>query len=182
MTSIVEQEYIVMDIIVGDVEEAKSTQTSDVELRIKEWIDSEKQSPGSSEEEVTSKIKEIDIEDEENQPIMTTKKKNRVLVSHNKKPFVFYLNLAKRCINQYNEVEVTAVGMAIPTVIKIAEVLKKNGIATERDIVISTVTSQEIGNRKFKPRLEIVMVKGQEHNKSSDSTEEKKGANEKVAC
>ncbi|KAF3778353.1 Uncharacterized protein EJ110_NYTH43658 [Nymphaea thermarum] len=41
-----------------------------------------------------------------------TQKKNRIQVSNTKKPLFFYVNLAKRYMQQYNEVELSALGMA----------------------------------------------------------------------
>ncbi|CAK9163411.1 unnamed protein product [Ilex paraguariensis] len=38
-------------------------------------------------------------------------KKNRIQVSNTKKPLFFYVNLAKRYIQQHNEVELSALGM-----------------------------------------------------------------------
>jgi hypothetical protein len=42
-----------------------------------------------------------------------THKKNRIQVSNTKKPLFFYVNLAKRYIQQHNEVELSALGMGI---------------------------------------------------------------------
>ncbi|KAL0691760.1 hypothetical protein Bca4012_091439 [Brassica carinata] len=61
-----------------------------------------------------------------------THKKNRIQVSNTKKPLFFYVNLAKRYIQQHNEVELSALGMAITTVVTISEILKNNGLATEK--------------------------------------------------
>ncbi|XVF62954.1 hypothetical protein PTKIN_Ptkin09bG0050400 [Pterospermum kingtungense] len=94
-----------------------------------------------------------------------TKKKNyKVQVSNNKKPFVFYLNLAKRYINEYNEVELCGLGMAIPTVVTIAEILKRNGVAIQKGIMTSTVlTAQEDrkGRRIEKANIQITLGKAE---------------------
>ena len=66
-------------------------------------------------------------------------KKNRIQVSNTKKPLFFYVNLAKRYMQQHNEVELSALGMAIATVVTIAEILKNNGLAVEKKIMTSTV-------------------------------------------
>ncbi|KAG2239340.1 hypothetical protein Bca52824_091850 [Brassica carinata] len=68
-----------------------------------------------------------------------THKKNRIQVSNTKKPLFFYVNLAKRYIQQHNEVELSALGMAITTVVTISEILKNNGLATEKKVLTSTV-------------------------------------------
>ncbi|CAI0444377.1 unnamed protein product [Linum tenue] len=57
--------------------------------------------------------------------------RNRIQVSNTKKPLFFYVNLAKRYMQQFNEVELSALGMAIATVVTVAEILKNNGFAVE---------------------------------------------------
>ncbi|KAG8649757.1 hypothetical protein MANES_08G136600v8 [Manihot esculenta] len=42
-------------------------------------------------------------------------KKNRIQVSNTKKPLFFYVNLAKRYIQQHDEVELSALGMEVLT-------------------------------------------------------------------
>ncbi|TQE09992.1 hypothetical protein C1H46_004414 [Malus baccata] len=50
-------------------------------------------------------------------------KKNRIQVSNTKKPLLFYVNLAKRYMQQYNEVELSALGMAISRTTQMADTL-----------------------------------------------------------
>ncbi|GLU08110.1 hypothetical protein SLE2022_250350 [Rubroshorea leprosula] len=98
------------------------------------------------------------------------RKKNRVQVSNNKKPFVFYLNIAKKYLKLYNDVELSALGMAIPTVVTIAEILKRNGQATEKRITISTIISpkeNEMGRQIEKAKIEIVLEKVEKFDKTS---------------
>uniref|UniRef100_M8AJV0 DNA/RNA-binding protein Alba-like domain-containing protein n=1 Tax=Aegilops tauschii TaxID=37682 RepID=M8AJV0_AEGTA len=64
---------------------------------------------------------------------------NRIQVSNTKKPLFFYVNLAKRYMQQHGEVELSAPGMAIATVVTVAEILKNNGFAFETRITTSTV-------------------------------------------
>ncbi|VAH02971.1 unnamed protein product [Triticum turgidum subsp. durum] len=64
---------------------------------------------------------------------------NRIQVSNTKKPLFFYVNLAKRYMQQHGEVELSALGMAIATVVTVAEILKNNGFAFETRIRTSTV-------------------------------------------
>ncbi|KAK9100760.1 hypothetical protein Scep_024190 [Stephania cephalantha] len=75
--------------------------------------------------------------------INETNKRNRIQVSNTKKPLFFYVNLAKRYMQQHNEVELSALGMAIATVVTIAEILKNNGLAVERKIMTSTVDMKD---------------------------------------
>ncbi|PIN26602.1 hypothetical protein CDL12_00632 [Handroanthus impetiginosus] len=66
-------------------------------------------------------------------------KKNRIQVSNTKKPLFFYVNLAKRYLQQHKEVELSALGMAITTVVTISEILKNNGFVNEKSIVTSSI-------------------------------------------
>ncbi|KAK9175294.1 hypothetical protein WN944_027300 [Citrus x changshan-huyou] len=90
-------------------------------------------------------------------------KKNRIQVSNTKKPLFFYVNLAKRYIQQHNEVELSALGMAITTVVTIAEILKNNGLATEKKVLTSTVGMKDENKGRFiqKAKIEIVLGKSE---------------------
>ncbi|XP_038710658.1 uncharacterized protein At2g34160-like [Tripterygium wilfordii] len=88
-------------------------------------------------------------------------KKNRIQVSNTKKPLFFYVNLAKRYMQQYNEVELSALGMAIATVVTVAEILKNNGLAVEKKIMTSTVDIKDESRMRpvQKAKIEIVLGK-----------------------
>ncbi|RVW54036.1 Uncharacterized protein CK203_080411 [Vitis vinifera] len=59
----------------------------------------------------------------------------------------YFLSL-QRFMQQYNDVELSALGMAIATVVTIAEILKNNGLAVEKRITTSTVDIRdEFGGR-----------------------------------
>ncbi|GMN25565.1 hypothetical protein TIFTF001_000978 [Ficus carica] len=90
-------------------------------------------------------------------------KKNRIQVSNTKKPLFFYVNLAKRYIQQHNEVELSALGMAITTVVTIAEILKNNGLATEKKVSTSTIDMKDENKGRLvqKAKIEIVLGKSE---------------------
>ncbi|XP_052188867.1 uncharacterized protein LOC127799153 [Diospyros lotus] len=102
-------------------------------------------------------------------------KKNKIQVSNTKKPLFFYLNLAKRCIKKHNDVVLSALGMAIPTVVTIAEILKANGVAMEKQVLTSTVgiKDEAKGRMVQKPKIEIVLERtqnGVEKNQNGEKT------------
>ncbi|CAH9111711.1 unnamed protein product [Cuscuta epithymum] len=102
------------------------------------------------------------------QPATTeSQKKNRIQVSNTKKPLFFYVNLAKRYIQQHNEVELSALGMAITTVVTVAEILKNNGFATEKKVLTSTVGMKDEAKGRMvqKARIEIVLEKTEKFDK-----------------
>ncbi|KAK7337919.1 hypothetical protein VNO77_18511 [Canavalia gladiata] len=90
-------------------------------------------------------------------------KKNRIQVSNTKKPLFFYVNLAKRYIQQHNEVVLSALGMAITTVVTIAEILKNNGLATEKKVLTSSVGMKDENKGRLvqKAKIEIVLGKSE---------------------
>ncbi|CAI9780415.1 unnamed protein product [Fraxinus pennsylvanica] len=105
-------------------------------------------------EEITDLVNNININGD-------SYKKNRIQVSNTKKPLFFYVGLAKRYMQQYNEVELSALGMAISTVVSVAEILKNNGFAVEKKIMTSTVEIKDEmrGRIITKAKLEIVLGK-----------------------
>ncbi|KAA8535083.1 hypothetical protein F0562_030086 [Nyssa sinensis] len=104
-------------------------------------------------EEITEGVNNVNISD--------PYKKNRIQVSNTKKPLFFYVNLAKRYMQQHNEVELSALGMAIATVVTVAEILKNNGLAIEKKIMTSTVDMKDDlrGRPIQKAKIEILMGK-----------------------
>lgn len=99
--------------------------------------------------------------------IVDSSKKNRIQVSNTKKPLFFYVNLAKRYMQQYNEVELSALGMAIATLVTVAEILKNNGLAVEKKIVTSTVDIKDDsrGRPVQKAKIEILLGKTENFDK-----------------
>ncbi|KAK4481196.1 hypothetical protein RD792_012078 [Penstemon davidsonii] len=105
-------------------------------------------------EEITDGVSNMNIAQD-------TQKKNRIQVSNTKKPLFFYVNLAKRYMQQHEEVELSALGMAISTVVSVAEILKNNGFAVEKKITTSTVEirDESRGRPISKAKIEIVLGK-----------------------
>ncbi|KAH9615067.1 hypothetical protein KSS87_000590 [Heliosperma pusillum] len=115
-------------------------------------------------EQVTEGISNIVIRDSSNHNNNNNNnnKKNRIQVSNTKQPLFFYVNLAKRYMQQYNDVELSALGMAISTSVTIAEILKNNGFAVEKKITTSTIDMNESGGRPVqKAKIEILLGKSE---------------------
>lgn len=110
--------------------------------------------PSVAMEQNTEEVKNLTI-------VADSHKKNKIQVSNTKKPLFFYVNLAKRYMQQHNEVELSALGMAIATVVTIAEILKNNGLAVEKKIMTSTVDMKDEsrGRPIQKAKIEIVLGK-----------------------
>jgi len=109
-------------------------------------------------EEITERVGNIDLND--------IHKKNRIQVSNTKKPLFFYVNLAKRYMQQHEEVELSALGMAIATVVTVAEILKNNGLAIEKKISTSTIDMRDEsrGRPIQKAKVEIILGKSEQFN------------------
>jgi len=69
--------------------------------------------------------------------------------------------LVQRYMQLHNEVELSALGMAIATVVTVAEILKNNGLAVEKKIMTSTVdVKDETRSRPIqKAKIEILLGK-----------------------
>ncbi|KAK8597956.1 hypothetical protein V6N13_095349 [Hibiscus sabdariffa] len=121
-------------------------------------------------EGITEGVNNLNITDSS----ASNNKKNRIQVSNTKKPLFFYVNLAKRYMQQYNEVELSALGMAIATVVTIAEILKNNGLAVEKKITTSTVDMrEEYGGRPIqKAKIEIVLGKSEKFDELMEAAAE----------
>ncbi|KAK9813118.1 hypothetical protein WJX72_009338 [[Myrmecia] bisecta] len=61
----------------------------------------------------------------------------RIQVSNTKKPVFFYVNLAKRFLQEHGEVQLSALGLAIPTMVTVAEILKHGQLAVEKKLFTS---------------------------------------------
>ncbi|CAN6326841.1 unnamed protein product [Urochloa humidicola] len=86
---------------------------------------------------------------------------NRIQVSSSKKPLFFYVNLAKKYMQEHGDVELSGLGLAVSAVVTIAEILKNNGLAVEKKIRTSTVEiGDEMRSRPIqKAKIEIVLGK-----------------------
>ncbi|XP_057776432.1 uncharacterized protein At2g34160-like [Salvia miltiorrhiza] len=91
-------------------------------------------------------------------------RKNRIQVSNSKKSLFFYVNLSKRYLQQYNDVELSGLGMAISTVVSIAEILKNNGFAIEKKIRTLTVDMRDDPEARPFPKAKIEILLGKSEN------------------
>ncbi|KAF5802854.1 putative DNA/RNA-binding protein Alba [Helianthus annuus] len=128
-------------------------------------------------EEITEAVQNINITGDNH-------KKNRIQVSNTKKPLFFYVNLAKRYMQQHDEVELSALGMgmyiwycAIATVVTIAEILKNNGFAVEKKIMTSTVDMKDEsrGRPIQKAKIEILLGKTDKFDELMAAAAEERG-------
>ncbi|XP_058105507.1 uncharacterized protein At2g34160-like [Magnolia sinica] len=103
---------------------------------------------------------EVAVADATNNLVIGSEKKNRIQVSNTKKPLFFYVNLAKRYMQQHDEVELSAMGMAITTAVTIAEILKKKGLAIEKRILMSTVDMKDESKGRLIPKAKIEVLLG----------------------
>ncbi|KAK6140707.1 hypothetical protein DH2020_025559 [Rehmannia glutinosa] len=94
-------------------------------------------------------------------------KKNIIQVSNSKKSLFFYVNLSKRYLQQYDEVELSGLGMAINTVVTIAEILKDSGFAVEKKIRTLTIDMRDDPGARPLPKAKIEVSLG----KSADFDE-----------
>ncbi|XP_031108172.1 uncharacterized protein At2g34160-like [Ipomoea triloba] len=111
-------------------------------------------------EAITEGVNDLKIASNNSEP----QKKNRIQVSNTKKSLFFYVNLSKRYMQQYNEVELSALGMAISTVVTVAEILKNNGFAVEKKIRTLSVYMKDHPESRPVPKAKIEIVLGKTDN------------------
>ncbi|XP_061354380.1 uncharacterized protein At2g34160-like [Gastrolobium bilobum] len=124
-----------------------------------------------------SKNAKINGEEEKEKKII------RIQVSKTKKPLFFYLNLAKKYIKQDNDVELCALGMAIPTVVIISEILKSSGWEIKKNMITSTIGAKEDkeGRGIPKAKLEILLGKVRKMDQSTVAATCEKSADNKAS-
>ncbi|CAM0949860.1 unnamed protein product [Alopecurus aequalis] len=125
---------------------------------------------------------EVEVEAEIEGEAGASTKKNRIQVSTNKKPLYFYVNLAKRYMQNYDEVELSALGMAIGTVVTVSEILKNNGLATEKKILTSTIGTKDESKGRLvrKAKIEILLCKSENFNSIMSSKKSPKSADDEI--
>ena len=124
-------------------------------------------------EEISDAIANVSLND-------NNQKKNRIQVSNTKQPLFFYVNLAKRYLKNHEEVELSGLGMAIATVVTVAEILKNNGLAVEKRILTSTVDMKdETRSRPIqKAKIEIILRKSHNFEELMDAAAEERDHDE----
>ncbi|KAF8388187.1 hypothetical protein HHK36_026853 [Tetracentron sinense] len=72
-------------------------------------------------------------------------------------------NRIQKYLQQHNEVELSALGLAITTVVTIAEILKNNGLVIQKNVSTSTVGMKDEtkGRLVRKAKIEIVLGKSE---------------------
>ncbi|GMH38569.1 hypothetical protein BSKO_06453 [Bryopsis sp. KO-2023] len=88
----------------------------------------------------------------------------RIQVSLDKKPLYFYVNLAKKLMQQHGEVKLSALGFAMSNMVSVAEILKKEKLVLEKQLMTSIDMLTDRGRPRAvrKPKMEIVLVKSAE--------------------
>ncbi|XP_035836884.1 uncharacterized protein At2g34160-like isoform X4 [Helianthus annuus] len=73
------------------------------------------------------------------------------------------MEVTEEYIKRYNNVKLSALGMAIPIVVLISEILKEDGLVTQKLIAVSTIqtndkfTSRHIQKAKAEKMTEVVL-------------------------
>ncbi|KAH7387128.1 hypothetical protein KP509_16G006900 [Ceratopteris richardii] len=93
-------------------------------------------------------------------PAQTTqkKKKNKIQVSSIKRPLFFYVNLAKRYLQQHEEVEMSGIGMAVTTLVTVAQILKNHQLAFEKSIATSIVDQWDDAKGRMVQKAKVIIV------------------------
>lgn len=84
--------------------------------------------------------------------------RNRIQVSREKRPLNFFIGLAKKFLVNEEEVELSGLGLAVTTVVTVAEILKSSGYVDIVRIETSLVDMREEG-RSTLPKAKIQIWK-----------------------
>ncbi|CAL8462082.1 g1613 [Coccomyxa elongata] len=82
----------------------------------------------------------------------------RILVSSTRKP-ISYINLAKRFLQEHGEVHLSALGIALASLVTVAEILKDRGLAVEKRLCTSLESLSDDYRTRQKPKMDVVLVK-----------------------
>lgn len=85
-------------------------------------------------------------------------KPSRLLISSSRKP-VSYVNLAKRCLLEHDEVQLSALGVAISSMVTLAEILKNKGLAVEKKVTTSLEEISSNCRTRHKPKMSVTLIK-----------------------
>jgi DNA-binding protein len=85
---------------------------------------------------------------------------NKVLVSSSRKPTV-YIGVCQKILGEYGEVRLSGLGVAMSSLVTVAEILKSRGLVTEKNIITSLeeLDSDDGSGKRKKPKLEIILEK-----------------------
>eukprot|EP01023_Acetabularia_acetabulum_P025911 TRINITY_DN246_c0_g1_i1.p4 TRINITY_DN246_c0_g1~~TRINITY_DN246_c0_g1_i1.p4 ORF type:complete len:139 (-),score=35.42 TRINITY_DN246_c0_g1_i1:434-850(-) len=89
---------------------------------------------------------------------------SRIQVSNTKKPLYFYVNLSKRLLQEHGEVQLSGLGLAVQSVVNVAEILKGMDLVEMKKITTSLETLTDDGKTRItpKPKLQVLLFKSAE--------------------
>lgn len=85
----------------------------------------------------------------------------RILVSSTRKP-ISYINLAKRFLQEHGEVQLSALGIAVSSMVTVAEILKNRNLAVEKKVSTALEQLTDEFRTRQKPKMEVILVKSPE--------------------
>lgn len=104
--------------------------------------------------------------------------RNRIQVSREKRPLNFFIGLAKKFLVSEDEVELSGLGLAVTTVVTVAEILKNSGHVTITKITTSLVDMQTDSRGNMpKAKIQIWIKKSPDFAKLVAESETKKATN-----
>eukprot|EP01026_Neomeris_dumetosa_P061223 TRINITY_DN5778_c0_g1_i1.p2 TRINITY_DN5778_c0_g1~~TRINITY_DN5778_c0_g1_i1.p2 ORF type:complete len:133 (-),score=24.10 TRINITY_DN5778_c0_g1_i1:198-596(-) len=86
---------------------------------------------------------------------------SHIQVSNTKKPLYFYVNLSKRLLQEHGEVQLSGLGLAVQSVVNVAEILKGMDLVVMKKITTSLETLTDDGKTRItpKPKLQVLLQK-----------------------
>lgn len=91
-------------------------------------------------------------------PANPTRPRNRIQVSREKRPLYFFIGLAKKFLLSEEEVELSGLGLAVTTVVTVAEILKNSGHVTISSTSPHPPAARACAHTNAKPRTRCTEI------------------------
>eukprot|EP01023_Acetabularia_acetabulum_P005565 TRINITY_DN1227_c0_g2_i1.p2 TRINITY_DN1227_c0_g2~~TRINITY_DN1227_c0_g2_i1.p2 ORF type:complete len:173 (-),score=23.39 TRINITY_DN1227_c0_g2_i1:254-772(-) len=86
-----------------------------------------------------------------------------IQVSNTKKPLYFYVNLSKRMLQEHGKVELSGLGLAVQTVVNVAEILKGLDLVVVHNITTGMqAVTDDPDKAAPKPKIQVILHKSEQ--------------------
>jgi DNA-binding protein len=90
----------------------------------------------------------------------------------------------QRSLQEHGEVQLSALGVAISSLVTVAEILKSRGLAVEKKIatMLESTTNSEDGRSRLKPKMEVTLVKSPNFAEALEADDREDAARKEAAA
>lgn len=93
------------------------------------------------------------------------------------------IGFLQRSLQEHGQVELSALGVAISSLVTVAEILKSRGLAEEKKLAtMLESTSSEDGRTRMKPKMEMTLVKTANFEEALEADNQQEAARKEAAA